>query len=86
LEFLIFTSFSTFSDKFLDKYPSNEKRSEGKPDMLRAVVTADAPGSPSTLMFAYIHALTNLYPGSERVGVPAFKNNKNDKLIFFIGY
>ena len=60
---------------FCGRNPKKKNESEGNPETLRAVVTAEAPGIGTISIFSSIHALINLYPGSLIVGVPASEIN-----------
>ncbi len=45
--------------------------SVGRPEMARAVVTADGPGMGTTSKPLSMVALINSYPGSDMPGIPA---------------
>jgi len=55
----------------VDRKPSKQNRPVGRPDILRAVMTAQGPGMAETTMPLAAHRATRSSPGSEIAGEPA---------------
>ena len=66
---------ATCADFFLGKKPSKKKCSLASPLATRAHVTAEGPGTTSTLSPASSAASTSFWPGSLTPGMPASETN-----------
>ena len=64
-------SFACRSLRRRGRKPRNRKESAGRPETASAVVTAEGPGTDSTLMPFDAQAATSSLPGSLMAGIPA---------------
>src|SRR5512145_797123 len=64
---------------FTGRNPSNTTRSAGMPATERAAVSAEAPGTGTTVTPAALASRTSMKPGSESAGVPASVTRATDR-------
>ena len=70
-QFCNFIAIFLFASCCFGKNPLKENLSDGKPERINALITADGPGRTVKEMPSLIHLCVSGYPGSDISGAPA---------------